>query len=193
LRSIGRAYRPPCANRRATRAGSAPQRPLRRSAARRGRCPEWDQRDRGCSARESSVLRRHRSDPRPDRACRRGTRGRPVRLRRALARPRCSADRRSVLSYCFNAIFFSLGFLAHLLVQFRTSGLPRGSGKALWWGLHWQTQRDPFERPLAPQRWCPPTSKLIRQILGAISEFDKAMTVAKLRGARERKRREVGK
>jgi hypothetical protein len=39
----------------------------------------------------------------------------------------------------------------------------------------------------------PPTSKLIRQILGAISEFHKAMTVAKLRGARERKRREVGK
>jgi len=36
----------------------------------------------------------------------------------------------------------------------------------------------------------PPTSKLI---LGAISEFDKAMTVAKLRGVRERKRREVGK
>ena len=38
-----------------------------------------------------------------------------------------------------------------------------------------------------------PTSKLIRQILGAVSEFDKAMTVAKLRGARERKRRETGK
>jgi DNA invertase Pin-like site-specific DNA recombinase len=38
-----------------------------------------------------------------------------------------------------------------------------------------------------------PTAKLIRQILGAISEFDKAMTVAKLRGARERKRREMGK
>jgi hypothetical protein len=34
--------------------------------------------------------------------------------------------------------------------------------------------------------WC-------RQVLGAISEFDKAMTVAKLRGARERKRREAGK
>ena len=33
----------------------------------------------------------------------------------------------------------------------------------------------------------------MRQVLGAISEFDKAMTVAKLRGARERKRREVGK
>jgi DNA invertase Pin-like site-specific DNA recombinase len=33
-----------------------------------------------------------------------------------------------------------------------------------------------------------PTSKLIRQVLGAIAEFDKAMTVAKLRGARERKR-----
>jgi DNA invertase Pin-like site-specific DNA recombinase len=38
-----------------------------------------------------------------------------------------------------------------------------------------------------------PTSKLVRQVLGAIAEFDKAMTVAKLRGARERKRREVGK
>jgi hypothetical protein len=30
-------------------------------------------------------------------------------------------------------------------------------------------------------------------VLGAISEFDKAMTVAKLRGARERKRRDAGK
>ena len=38
-----------------------------------------------------------------------------------------------------------------------------------------------------------PTAKLVRQVLGAISEFDKAMTVAKLRGARERKRRESGK
>jgi DNA invertase Pin-like site-specific DNA recombinase len=38
-----------------------------------------------------------------------------------------------------------------------------------------------------------PTAKLVRQVLGAISEFDKAMTVAKLRGARERKRREDGK
>jgi DNA invertase Pin-like site-specific DNA recombinase len=38
-----------------------------------------------------------------------------------------------------------------------------------------------------------PTSKLIRQLLGAIAEFDKTMTVAKLRGARERKRRETGK
>jgi DNA invertase Pin-like site-specific DNA recombinase len=37
-----------------------------------------------------------------------------------------------------------------------------------------------------------PTSKLIRQVLGAVAEFDKAMTVAKLRGARERKRRETG-
>jgi hypothetical protein len=35
-------------------------------------------------------------------------------------------------------------------------------------------------------------ARLVRQVLGAISEFDKAMTVAKLRGARERKRREVG-
>ena len=32
-----------------------------------------------------------------------------------------------------------------------------------------------------------PTAKLVRQVLGAIAEFDKAMTVAKLRGARERK------
>jgi DNA invertase Pin-like site-specific DNA recombinase len=38
-----------------------------------------------------------------------------------------------------------------------------------------------------------PTSKLIRQILGAVAEFDKATTVAKLRGARERKRRTEGK
>ena len=33
-----------------------------------------------------------------------------------------------------------------------------------------------------------PTARLVRQVLGAISEFDKAITVAKLRGARERKR-----
>ena len=38
-----------------------------------------------------------------------------------------------------------------------------------------------------------PTAKLVRQVLGAISEFDKAMMVAKLRGARERKRRDLGK
>src|SRR5262245_18877024 len=38
-----------------------------------------------------------------------------------------------------------------------------------------------------------PTAKLVRQVLGAIFEFDKAMTVAKLRGARERKRRDTGK
>jgi DNA invertase Pin-like site-specific DNA recombinase len=36
-----------------------------------------------------------------------------------------------------------------------------------------------------------PTAKLIRQVLGAISEFDKAMTVAKLRGARDRMRTET--
>jgi len=33
-----------------------------------------------------------------------------------------------------------------------------------------------------------PTSKLIRQILGAVSEFDRAMVVAKLKGARDRNR-----
>jgi DNA invertase Pin-like site-specific DNA recombinase len=38
-----------------------------------------------------------------------------------------------------------------------------------------------------------PTAVLIRQILGAVAQFDKAMTVAKLRGARERKRRKMGK
>ena len=32
-----------------------------------------------------------------------------------------------------------------------------------------------------------PTARLIRQVLGAVAEFDKAMTLAKLRGARERK------
>jgi DNA invertase Pin-like site-specific DNA recombinase len=38
-----------------------------------------------------------------------------------------------------------------------------------------------------------PTSKLIRQILGAVSEFDKAMVVAKLKGARDRRRALTGK
>lgn len=38
-----------------------------------------------------------------------------------------------------------------------------------------------------------PTATLIRQVLGAIAQFDKAMTVAKLRGARERKRKEIGR
>lgn len=38
-----------------------------------------------------------------------------------------------------------------------------------------------------------PTSKLIRQILGAVAEFEKASMVAKLRGARERKRKATGK
>jgi len=38
-----------------------------------------------------------------------------------------------------------------------------------------------------------PTAKLIRQVLGAVSEFDKAMTVAKLRGSRERIRLAKGK
>ena len=38
-----------------------------------------------------------------------------------------------------------------------------------------------------------PTSKLVRQILGAVSEFDKVMIVAKLKGARDRIRRERGK
>src|SRR3954471_7013163 len=33
-----------------------------------------------------------------------------------------------------------------------------------------------------------PTARLIRQVLGAVAEFNKAMTVAKLRGARDRKR-----
>jgi DNA invertase Pin-like site-specific DNA recombinase len=38
-----------------------------------------------------------------------------------------------------------------------------------------------------------PTSNLVRQILGAVSEFDKAMVVAKLKGARDRIRRAQGK
>lgn len=38
-----------------------------------------------------------------------------------------------------------------------------------------------------------PTAKLIRQVLGAITEFDKAMTVAKLKGARDRKKAATGK
>jgi DNA invertase Pin-like site-specific DNA recombinase len=38
-----------------------------------------------------------------------------------------------------------------------------------------------------------PTAKLIRRVLGAVAEFEKASLVAKLRGARERKRRLQGK
>jgi DNA invertase Pin-like site-specific DNA recombinase len=38
-----------------------------------------------------------------------------------------------------------------------------------------------------------PTSILIRQILGAVAQFEKAMLVAKLKGARDRKRRSTGK
>jgi DNA invertase Pin-like site-specific DNA recombinase len=37
-----------------------------------------------------------------------------------------------------------------------------------------------------------PTATFVRQVLGAVAELDKAMTVAKLRGARERKRRQAG-
>jgi len=38
-----------------------------------------------------------------------------------------------------------------------------------------------------------PTRKLVRQVLGAISEYDKTMLVLKLQAARDRKRKETGK
>jgi len=38
-----------------------------------------------------------------------------------------------------------------------------------------------------------PTAVLIRQVLGAVAQFDKSMTVAKLKGARDRKRALTGK
>ncbi len=38
-----------------------------------------------------------------------------------------------------------------------------------------------------------PTAALIRQVLGAVAQFEKAALVAKLKGARDRKRREIGK
>jgi len=38
-----------------------------------------------------------------------------------------------------------------------------------------------------------PTRKLIRQVLGAVSEFDKSVTVLKLRAARDRIRRRDGR
>ncbi len=38
-----------------------------------------------------------------------------------------------------------------------------------------------------------PTRKLVRQVLGAIAEYDKQMTILKLRSARERKRLKNGK
>lgn len=38
-----------------------------------------------------------------------------------------------------------------------------------------------------------PTRTLIRQVLGAVAQFDKCVTVLKLRAARERKRRQTGR
>jgi DNA invertase Pin-like site-specific DNA recombinase len=38
-----------------------------------------------------------------------------------------------------------------------------------------------------------PTASLIRQVLGAVAQFEKSMLVAKLRGARDRKSREMGR
>lgn len=38
-----------------------------------------------------------------------------------------------------------------------------------------------------------PSRKLMRQIMGAIAEYDKAMTVLKLKGARQRKKAKTGK
>jgi DNA invertase Pin-like site-specific DNA recombinase len=38
-----------------------------------------------------------------------------------------------------------------------------------------------------------PTAVLVRQVLGAIAQFEKATTVAKLRAARQRKREAVGR
>lgn len=38
-----------------------------------------------------------------------------------------------------------------------------------------------------------PTAALIRQVLGAVAQFEKAALVAKLKGARDRKKRETGK
>ena len=38
-----------------------------------------------------------------------------------------------------------------------------------------------------------PTAVLLRQILGSVSQFEKAMLVAKLKGARDRKRAATGK
>ena len=37
-----------------------------------------------------------------------------------------------------------------------------------------------------------PTARLVRQVLGAVAEFEKAAMVAKLRGARDRKRKATG-
>jgi DNA invertase Pin-like site-specific DNA recombinase len=37
------------------------------------------------------------------------------------------------------------------------------------------------------------SANLIRQVLGAVSQFEKAMVVSKLKGARDRKRRETGR
>ena len=45
----------------------------------------------------------------------------------------------------------------------------------------------------SPGAFVEDTPPLVRQVLGAVAQFDKVMTVAKLRLARERKRRATGK
>ncbi len=45
----------------------------------------------------------------------------------------------------------------------------------------------------APTAFDTPAAQLITQILGAVSQFEKAMLVAKLKGARDRKRAKGGK
>jgi hypothetical protein len=55
-------------------------------------------------------------------------------------------DRWSVLSHCFNAVFFSLAVLPIFPSNFAPAGF-LGLWSGIVVGLHWQTQRDPFERP----------------------------------------------
>ena len=46
--------------------------------------------------------------------------------------------------------------------------------------------------PISPWRTAKPTRTLIRQVLAAVSQFDKSCVVVKLRAARDRVRRDPG-
>jgi len=101
------------------------------------------------------------------------------------------------MCYCGGLLATVLAFVLGYGVQLQlfNEELSRSEGKQF---RHRHQLRDLGITPIAadsPASFLDdgPTSKLIRQILGAVAEFDKAVTVAKLKGARDRVRRRVGK
>ena len=78
------------------------------------------------------------------------------------------------------------------------SGRPRGLAPARWWRGRGGGSCRGFVAPGGGRRPrlvldTTPTAVLIRQVLGAVSQFEKAALVAKLKSARDRKKRETGK